>query len=81
MLKLIKYRTFDGKLFDSIGEAEKHLDVCYGEQISKLAYKIVQQGEGKYVKTQNVIHENLLDFLKLANIKSDSVLENPSNED
>lgn len=70
MERVIRYVTYDKEEHKTIVDAQKHLDVLYGNILCPLAAKMAQIC--KYVAMGDYIDENLDLFLELDKIKKDS---------
>ena len=68
------YKTFDGKTHMSTADAQKHLDVLYGNILLPLAHKLAVLQ--KSTKIAEFIDQNLPAFIELSTIKNDMTLTN-----
>lgn len=72
MKRITKIITFDGELFDSEKEAEKHLDKIYGDLLLMLSRNLCVMN---YTQVTDNIDGNLDKFIRLDRIKNDMILE------
>ena len=78
MKKIFKIQTFDGLEFDSVKDAERHLNNIHGILLAKLSHNIVNL---KFAQIGDYIDENVDLFVKLQTIKNDLLLENDQEND
>jgi hypothetical protein len=76
MKPVVRFVTYDGIAHETMDSASRHLDMQYSDLITRIAHAIVQL---KYGEVAEYIDENLLQFLKLAAIKSDMELVDEDN--
>ena len=76
MKPVVRFVTYDGIAHETTVDAGRHLAMQYSDLITRIAHAIVQL---KYGEIQEYIDENLLQFLKLAAIKSDMELVDEDN--
>lgn len=72
MKTITMYQTYDGAVHPTQKAAYHHLDVKYGDLMSRVAGKLCQID--KYKATSEYIDENLDQFLLLKQIKDDMKL-------
>lgn len=62
-------QTFDGKLFESQKDANKHLDKIYGDILLRLARELTGK---KYTEVAQYLDEHLEEFVLAKQIKDDT---------
>lgn len=72
MEKIIKIKTFDNQIFDSVKQAEKHLIKLESDLLTSLSHKMISVQ--KYKDAGDFILENLHNFAKLQQIQNDMEL-------
>ena len=73
MEKVLQLRTLDGKMHNTIQEANRHLDVLHADALSAVAHKMVKLI--KYVDIAEFIDHNLSVFAAIQRIKDDYILQ------
>jgi len=79
MKRVIRFQTADGALHETASAARGHADRRYGEAMTRLAHRAVQQE--KYTKMVDFIDNNLDAFVELKALKADIDLENDDGEE
>ena len=79
MKRVIRFQTVDGALHETASAARGHADRRYGEAMTRLAHRAVQQE--KYTKMVDFIDNNLDAFVELKALKADIDLENDDGEE
>ncbi|RQP11931.1 MAG: hypothetical protein EAS51_04180 [Microbacteriaceae bacterium] len=79
MKRVTMYQTADGELHPSEQDAARHADRRYGDALTSLAHRAVQQE--KYTKMVDFINNNLDAFVELKALKADIDLENGDEEE
>lgn len=72
MQQIIKVRTFDGKLHDSHGQAQRHLNLMESDRISRVSHKLIGL---KFSEVGNLIDDLIIDLQEIDEIRKDSQLE------
>ena len=80
MKLLTKVQTFDGALHANHDAATRHLDRLYGDAICKLSSRMITETEGKYMRIQEFIDDNLSAFEELIKIKQDMTVEDERDD-
>ena len=79
MKRVIRFQTADGALHETASAARGHADRRYGDAMTRLAHRAVQQE--KYTKMVDFIDNNLDAFEELKALKADIDLENDDGEE
>ncbi|APL99263.1 hypothetical protein [Bordetella phage CN2] len=79
MKRVIRFQTADGALHETASAARGHADRRYGDALTRLAHRAVQQE--KYTKICDFIDKNLDAFEELKALKVDIDLENDDGEE
>lgn len=69
MRKEIKIITNDNKMFDSVADAVKHLEVTYGDKLTTIAHRILKNG--KYTELCEFLDKHLDLFQELIDLKEE----------
>ena len=79
MKQVIKYETYDGKLFNTKTSACSHIDKIVTDKLSTLASQLVSIH--KYQAIKEFLLENLPKFKEINSILEDCHIDNPLSED
>lgn len=69
MLKLVVYKTSDGKIHEDFRSAERYADNRYGNALTSLAHQLVRIG--KFKEMVEFLENHLEEFVKVQALKDD----------
>ena len=78
MKKVLKFQIQNGEEFNTQKEAERHIEKLYGDELTRIAHKLVQIS--KYVGVCEFIDTELSRFQYLIDLKKDLELQTPDEE-
>lgn len=73
---ITKIKTQDGQEFDSVNDAQKHINILIGNKLSPLCHKMANL---KWSQLPEFVMNNLDDFQAIISLNADLIL--PAEED